>query len=172
LQEGADQAVEQTRASASSLSGDTRHYTVRFVSALPIRMAIARWAILNGRITADQARAMLRQDPYDGSVVVSLSASNDQDWTELNRFSTEGLKEENFLELKVSKSRIFAHRYVPPVESGIGEALFYFTRTDKGAILITSAEKEVSFHCRLSNRTQFRRSFSLKQMFYDGELAI
>jgi hypothetical protein len=172
MEEGADQAVAQTAASASSLSRGTRRYTVRFVSALPIRMAIARWAILNGRITAEQARVMLNQDPYNGNIVVSLSASNDQDWSELNSFTTDSLAEETYLLLEKSKKRLFANRYVPPNQSGIGEALFYFPRFGDGTVSITPAEKEVSFICRLSDRTQFHREFRLKKMVYNGELAI
>jgi len=114
----------------------------------------------------------LNQDPYNGSVVVSLSASNDLDWEELNRFSTQELNEENYVVLKKSKRKIHAERYVPPVESGIGEALFYFSRAAGRTNLITPAEEEVSFNCRLSNRTQFRRDFKLKHMIVNGELAI
>jgi hypothetical protein len=165
---GAEEAVAKTAASASALSSGPRFYTVRFVSARPVREAIARWAILNGRILPSQAQAMLTQDPYNGSIVVSMSASNDEDWLELNSFSTEALEEANYLLLKKSKRKIFAERYVPPVESGIGEALFYFSRADG----ITPAEKGVAFNCRLSGRTQFRTEFKLKKMVIDGELAI
>lgn len=172
LETRADDAVAQAAGAASELSNDSRLYTVRFVSAQPVRMAIARWAILNGRITAEQAETMLKQDSYDGSIVVSLSASNDEDWAELNDFSTQSLKEENYLLLKKSKRKIFAERYIPPVESGIGEALFYFSRANDGKTLITPSEKEVSFNCRLSNRTQLRREFKLKDMIFNGELAI
>lgn len=172
MQEGADQAIAQTAASASALSAGPRFYTVRFVSAQPVRMAIARWAILNGRISDDEAQNMLELDPYNGRIVVAVSASNEEDWTELNSFSTETWEGENFLLLKKSKRKIYPERYVPPVESGIGEALFYFPRSADGSILITPGEKQITFNCRLSNRTQFRREFVLKKMMIDGDLAI
>jgi len=172
MEAGAEEAVARTAASASALSTGPRFYTVRFVSARPVRKAIARWAVLNGRILPSQAQAMLTQDPYNGSIVVSVSASNDEDWSELNDFSTQSLEEANYLLLKESKRKIFSERYVPPEESGIGEALFYFARADGGVSLITSVEKEVAFSCRLSSRTQFRTEFKLKKMMINGELAI
>jgi hypothetical protein len=64
---------------------------------------------------------MLNRDPYNGRIVVSMSASNDQDWSDLNSCSSQALKKENYLELEKSRKKIFVERYVPPVESGIGE---------------------------------------------------
>ncbi len=172
MQEGAEQAVEQTAASASALKNASRLYTVRFVSAEPVRKAIARWAILNGRITVEQAQAVLNQNPYGGCVVISISASSDPDWSELNNFSIQDLGQDNYLLLKESRRRIYAERYVPPSESNIGEALFYFSRAAQGKDLIILTEKEVSFCCRVSDRTQFRKDFNLKKMMIGGKLAI
>ena len=171
-QDNADEAIAKTAASAAALSNRPRLYLVRFVSATPVRMAIGRWAVLSGKLTAEQAQTMLNQDPYDGQVVVSVSASNDRDWDELNRFSTQTLKEDNYLLLKKSKRKIHAERYVRPIESGLGEALFYFSRTDGGTTLITPAQKEVSFNCRLSKRTKIRGRFKLEDMIVDGQLLI
>jgi len=152
--------------------GTQRRYYIRFHSAAPIRMAMARNAVLEGRADEEQAQQFVDIHPSPGYVVVGLSVATGQARAELTRLTTEILKQRAYLQLKGSGRRIYMERYENPNEIGGGEAYLYFPRTQNGTDQISLEEKEVRFNCELDPDTWINLPFSLKKMVFNGELEI
>lgn len=157
---------------SSGMSGAQRRYYIRFHSALPIRMAMARNAVLEGQATAEQAQKFVDEHPAPDYVVIGLSVATGQSRSELTRLTTELLKQGTYLQLKGSGKRIYLERYENPNEIGGGEAYLYFPRMENGQDLLKLQEKEVRLNCELDADTKINMPFSLKKMVYEGELEI
>ena len=56
--------------------------------------------------------------------------------------------------------------------AAIQEAFFVFPGFDSGEPIITLAEKEVRFVCRLDSHTKIEKKFKLKNMLFKGHLEI
>ncbi len=100
-------------------------YFVIFLSARPVQMALARWAVLSDSLGSEEARELVRENPYPDQVVLSVSLPPGWNLDELNSLSTDVLQETTFLELKKSKTKVSLTRYVAPSESGNPEGLFF-----------------------------------------------
>ncbi len=150
----------------------SRQYYVRFQSAKPIRMAIARLSMINGNPDPEAVKRFIETPLADGDIVVMLSLSPGQDRTELDNNTTDLLKNETYLITKQSKKRIRLKRYLTPQEAGGLEAVFIFPRQENGKDLVMVAEKEVRFVTELSRETKINRKFKLKDMVFQGKLEI
>ena len=84
----------------------TRQYFVRFQSAVPVRMALARRAVLEGRLSQQKADELVETHPAPGYVVAVLQVPPGQDRSELNLVSTKSLRNRVYLRLKKSKRRV------------------------------------------------------------------
>ncbi|MFQ5741875.1 MAG: hypothetical protein ACE5JX_23005, partial [Acidobacteriota bacterium] len=161
--------------SSEARNGETqtsREYKVRFQSAAPIRMALARLSLLKGSVSQEDAQQFVQNAPGQGEIVVMLALGYGQDRSELDNVTTELLKNETYLILKKSKKRIYLKRYLTPAEAGGIEAIFLFPRQEDGHDLITLEEKEVRFISRLNPQTRINRKFKLKDMVFNGKLEI
>lgn len=150
----------------------SRMYMVRFQSAAPIRMALARLGLLRGGVSLEQAQQFVDNPPGTGEIVVMLSVAPGQERTELDRGTTELLKNETYLVLKKSKKRIQLQQYLTPSEAGGVEAVFIFPRQENGQELISLEEEEVRFICEFSSQTKLNRKFKLKDMVFQGKLEL
>ncbi|MBI3940662.1 MAG: hypothetical protein HY315_07485 [Acidobacteria bacterium] len=159
--------------SAGSVIGETqrphRRYYVRLQSAAPVRMALARLAILRGRVTAEQSRHFVEAGPNDGLIVVAVESPEGQDRAELERLTTEPLKAATYLLLKKSKEKIYLERYLTPAEAEGNDALFLFPRVREGKPLVSAAEEEIRFMSKLSPKTELTARFALKNMGFKGK---
>lgn len=147
-------------------------FFVRFRTAAPVRMALARLAVLSGKMSFDKAAEYLGQTEFPGKVVVVVEAETQDGANLLSRANPDALRENVFLLLKRSKSRIELQQYVSPLQHGGGEAFFIFPRTQGGSSLITLEEKEVTFICRLNPDTKIERKYRLDKMVFGGVLEI
>ncbi len=149
----------------------TRQYLLRFQSARPIRMAVARLQMLGGGWDEQQAQAYIEADQAS-NIILAISVPRRQDRSELDLATTRDLQETTFLILKKSKKRIPLERYIPPVESGDIWGYFLFPRQENGQDLVTLKESEVRFESRLNKNTRLKRKFRLKKMVVGGKLEI
>jgi len=150
----------------------TRQYFIRLQSAIPIRMALARRALLEGRINQEQADLYVSIHPAPGYKVTATLVPRTQDRAELNLASLEFLRRRAYLFLKSSKKRVYVERYDSPSELGGWEAYLYFPRFQAGEDLFQLDEQEFTFICELSAETRLSRRFELKKMVFEGKLEI
>jgi len=167
-----DAAVRGVREELSVPPIVTRQYFIRFQSATPVRMALAQRAVLEGRITPEQAADYVEMHPAPGYVVAAILVPRNQDRAELNLVSTEYLRSRAYLRLKSSKKQIYLEKYRSPSEMGGWEAYLYFPRFSSGEDLFQLEEEEVTFVCELNSETRLSRRFSLENMVFRGELEI
>lgn len=145
-------------------------YTIRFITAAPIRMAQARYLLLNGQISHEQALEYLENSGFGDRIVVAVG-NLDEDLREFEE-PEESLREKVCLILKESKRRLDFEQYLSPSQAGKLEAYFVFPGIVGGKPIVTLAEKEVRFVCRLSSQTKIEKSFKLKNMLYKEELEL
>ena len=147
-----------------------RAFFIRLHSAEVVRMALGRLAVLNGKVSAEDAEHFVKTKPYEGKIVVAVSADSPQGHKELSNASTEFLKGDTYLYLKESKSRIKLERYVGPSEAGGIDGFFVFPREKEGQEML--AEKEVRFRSKLNDDTELKAKFKLKKLVVNGELQL
>lgn len=151
--------------------GELHRYQIRFQS-VPVRMAQARLAVLKRRVTAEEAQQYVETVTFGDSIVVAVSATAVQDRAELDRLTTERLKDSTYLLLRKSKAKIPLDRYLTPSVAGGSDAIFLFPRTKEGKESVTVADEEVRFVSRLNSRSELNTRFSLKNMLVNGKLEI
>lgn len=149
-----------------------RLFNIRFQSAKPVRMALARLSLLYRRRDHRQATELIRKPPFgDQFIVVAVSGSQGENHRRvLDQANLRQLGTHTHLALKGSGRRIELKRYVPPREVGGREAFFLFPRTREGKEQVTLKEKEIRFVSQLGWRTRLDRKFKLKDMVFDGIL--
>ena len=149
-----------------------RLFNIRFQSAKPVRMALARLSLLYRRRDHRQAAELVQRRPFgDQYIVVAVSGSQGENHRRgLDQANLRQLGTHTYLALKASGRRIELERYVPPREAGGREAFFLFPRTREGKDQVTPKEKEIRFVSQLGWRTRLDRKFKLKNMVFDGIL--
>ena len=149
-------------------------FNIRFESAKPVRMALARLSLLYRRRDHRQAKELVQRRPFgDQYIVVAVSgAQGENHRRELDQTSLRQLGNHTHLALKASGRRIELERYVPPREAGGAAGFFLFSRTRDGKDQVTLKEKEVRFVSQLGWRTRLDRKFKLKDMVFDGILEL
>ena len=148
-------------------------FSIGFLSALPVRQAVARLAMLQGNIDKEQAVAFAHQDQFDEHIVVSVSAASAGiDLRAFLQTSSAELQDSSYLLLQRSKEKIYLQEYISPAESANGQPLFVFPRRRAGQDLIQLEQKEVRFFAPISGDLKLERSFRLKDMVYQGKLEL
>ena len=162
------------REQESSPLNSRRWYNIRFQSAKPVRMALARIALLYRRRDHRQAGELVRRRPFgEDYIVVAVSgAKGETDLPELNRANLHLLQAHTALVLKRSNRRIKLERYVSPREARSSEAFFLFPKMKDGKDQITLKEQEIRFVCQLSLESRLDRKFKLKNMVFRGILEL
>lgn len=172
-------------------------FHLHFLTAKPIRMAVARQAVLAGQgqlESADLRRFVEQSDSEHLLLAMTISAipegasSARGYWTSLMKLSTPALASTTFLATKTGK-RVYLERYDPPGKDGLG-AKFYFPRTmEDGKPFVTVEDREIRFETTISliesgtfsatpGETENERieriwmQFDLRKMVFDGKLEI
>jgi hypothetical protein len=132
-------------------------FRIRWLSARPIRQAIARYTELEGGKISDQMR-FFAEGPSDKRTVIAVSFdSNDQRFSgkamqAFNSANTGVLKNTTYLERKDGK-RVFLQEYVPPQQNRLGMALFIFPRLADEQPLLNQNSGGIRFHSEYENKT-------------------
>jgi hypothetical protein len=153
-------------------------YRARFLSAKPVRGAIAKILMLKKGETADESLAtqleeFVNRDFGDYVVVaVTAEAANQKLVGPMMQFLTnvtaDALKENVYLERKDGKKLMLAD-YRPPGPDGLG-AKFVFTRTVEGQPFLTAESDNVRFFAQFNEKTKLNVRYKVSDMMYDGKL--
>ena len=155
------------------------NFRVRFLSAKPIRQALARIIELKAKGgVKDDVAEQLKQfasGEFLEIIVVAVSVDSQdtgsnvqQAFGLLNQGSTAKFKNNTFLEIKGGK-RIFLQEYQPPRPDGFG-ARFIFQRLVDDKPFITPESEEIHFFSELSSTYRLDRRYKTKDMMYEGKL--
>ena len=150
----------------------SRKYFVRFLSAVPIRMALARRANLQGSASVKQVEQFVQKRPFDGRIVVNVLVDPPAFKQQFEATDTETLKDSTYLLLKKSKRKIYLEEFLPPSKSNGFGAIFLFPRTENDQELVKKDQKDVLFRSKVDPRTELDVKFKLKDMVFQGELEI
>lgn len=156
-------------------------YRIRFLSAKPIRAAVAQFVATAQTDKEKQQRIIEMMNPFvdrdfagQGIIVVTVDVeSNDQRFgqpprQELASAVAETLKNTTYLERKDGK-RIFLADYRAPGSDGLG-AKFVFPRMLDGQPFLDENSGEVRFVAETGKRIRLNMRFKVKDMMYNGHL--
>jgi hypothetical protein len=156
----------------------TINYRIRFLSARPVREALA--AIIlhqQASASADQVRRQMQQfvDRNFGDyivVAVSYDASDQRlsgkAFQDFNTAMADTLKNNTYLERSDGK-RVFLMDYRAPVDDGIG-ARFVFPRIVDGRAFLNSESRDVRFYSEVGANVKLNLRFKVADMVYHGKL--
>jgi hypothetical protein len=155
-------------------------YFVRFFSARPIRMALARSIMLStpniDAPTLERLKQFAELKAADSIIVTVWFTSNDKSASGklMQAFlsgETSALQNEVYLERSSDGKRLPLHVYVKPGQDGFG-ARFIFLRTLDGQPFLTPESGEVRFHAELGSDKEYKidRRFKVADMMYEGAL--
>lgn len=150
------------------------NFRIRFLSAKPIRQAIARQISLKNPQMEEQMKGFAEQTS-DQYIVVAV----DYDATDrrilgpaMQAFTSANvgiLKNNTYLEIKDGK-RIFLDKYMPPSSDGLG-AKFVFPRQVEGKPFVTPDSGYLRFYTEIPNTSvKLNMRFKIQDMTYDGKL--
>ena len=160
-------------------------YQIRFLSARPIREALAAMIMLqqSDATSEDQKkrkellRAQMQEfvdrDFRDFIAITISFEANDGRLTgkafeDFGSASAGTLKNSTYLELSDGQ-RIFLIDYRPPIADGLG-ARFIFPRVLNGRPLLDARTRELRFYSEVGPNTKLNRRFKVSDMVYKGKL--
>jgi len=149
------------------------NYHIRFLSAKPIRQAVARLMEAKNPQLAGNLRAFVERG-FDEVVVVAVTFdSKDGRFSgramqAFNSANTGLLKNNTYLETKGGK-RIFLENYQAPIKDDLG-AKFVFKRLVDGEPFIRPDSGEVRFYSEIPPGIKLNMRFKIADMMYDGKL--
>jgi len=135
-------------------------FHIRFLTAKPIRMAVARQMMLERKGEVDTSllsRFVEQGDPKYLVLAVALSAkpkgtsAASNFWTALMNLKTSDLKSNTFLNTKSGK-RVYLSSYIPPQGNGLGARFLFSRRLPDGKPLVTTDDEEIRFETVITSR--------------------
>ncbi len=175
--------------------GQSVSYHVRFLTAKPVRMAIARQALIDGTDKANEASLAKFVDNTDvEDIVVAVAVKADYRFPQfrnlLIELRTPDLINNTYLETDKGSIQ-YLKRYDPPGDDGIGAKFTFARRLPDGRPLVTSKERKIRFETGLSldqrqsvrnppsdfyggpdNSNRISIQFDLRKMVFNGRLEI
>src|ERR1700752_3673898 len=151
------------------------NYHVRFLSAKPIRQALARMIEIqdkDNKGVREQLGPFVERD-FSDYIVVSIvfdATDNRAAGPVLQAFgsaTTGTLKNQSYLERSDGK-RLFIMDYKPPINDGLG-AKFVFPRQVDGQPFLTDSG-DVRFFAQLNSKITLSTKYKLHDMMYEGKL--
>ena len=162
------------RGGATNQATSVKYY-VRFLSAKPIRQAIARLIELKqpgSNVSASMKEFVERRFDRWIAVTVTLESRDQRFLSQavqsFNSATAEVLRNNTYLERK-DGTRLFLHTYQAPSQDGLG-AKFIFVRTVNERPFLDNESGEVRFVSELSKEIRLDRRFKVGEMIYDGKL--
>jgi hypothetical protein len=149
-------------------------YHIRWLTARPIRQAIARQAELQQGVMTDGLRKFVEGDSDRRAVVAVTFEATDQRFggkvmQAFNSAVTSTLKNNTYLERKDGR-RVFLQDYVPPQGNVLGAAMFVFPRRVGERPLLDEESGEVRFVSEFSPALKLNMKFKVSDMIYFGRL--
>lgn len=151
------------------------NYRVRFLTAKPVREALARLMLLSqenpSKESLEQLQAFIDRDFGDYVIIavdIKRKGFNDLVQNTFKEATLDLLKENTYLERKDGKRVSLIDYRVPAKEDGIG-VNFVFPRTVDGKPLLSAENANVRFVCEF-NKLKINRSFKISEMMYDGKI--
>jgi hypothetical protein len=149
-------------------------FRIRWLSAKPIRQALARQIALKDGKWNDQLRAFAEGSPENRAVIAVWFESNDQRFSgrmmqAFNAGTTAVLKNNTYLERKDGQ-RIFLQEYVSPQQNSLSGALFIFPRTVNNQPLLTLESGDVRFVSEFNKDLKLNMKYKVAEMLYEGVL--
>ena len=152
------------------------NYYIRFLSAKPVRQALARLAELdtasNNPKQVQNAREYINQK-FDQIIVLAVSCESRDGrfygpaFQAFNSAITNTLKNNTYLGVKGGK-RIWLQEYNPPAQSGVG-AIFIFPRTIDGVPVVDPNGGDLRFYSEFPNQAiTLNMRFKIKDMMFEG----
>lgn len=170
------QAINNSRADRGATNQAVSvNYHIRFLSAKPIRQAVARMIELrekNNERVVEQMLPFVERD-FSSFIVVAVTVdSNDSRFSgpAMQAFASSAagiLKNKTYLERKDGK-RLFLIDYKPPINDGLG-AKFIFPRVVDGQPFLSEGGT-VRFFAQVNDTIKLTTTFKLADMFYNGKL--
>ncbi len=166
--------LRDERGGATNQATSVKYY-IRFLSAKPIRQAVARLIELkqpDANVAASMKEFVERR--FDRWIAVTVTfESRDQRYLSeatqiFNSAVAEVLKNNTYLERK-DGTRLFLHTYQAPSLDGLG-AKFIFVRQVNGQPFLHNGSGEVRFVSEVSKNIRLDRRFKVADMIYDGRL--
>ncbi len=162
------------RATQGALNQATNlNYRVRFLTAKPIRQALARRAQLLNPQLAEQLAAFAEQKT-DQYIVVTVDVdSSDRRFSGpamqvFKSLNTGNLQNVTYLEVKSGK-RVFLKEYIPPTNDGMG-AKYVFPRQVEGKPFVDRESGYLRFYTEMSKDFKIQMRFNVSKMVYGEEL--
>ena len=170
------ESLESGRGAEGALNQSTSvKFPIRWLSARPVRQAMAREVALRGDGQLTPALKAFVDSPSDKRTVISVTfETGDQRFgakvmQAFNSAVTSTLKNSTYLERKDGE-RIFLAEYVPPQHNTLGAAMFVFPRTYREGPLLTPGGGEVRFVSEFSKSLKLDMKFKVSEMIYEGKL--
>ena len=149
------------------------NYRIRFLSAKPVRQALAKAIAAKQPELADSLKTFVDRDFSEHIVVAVTFDATDQRFSGpamqvFNSVNTGLIKNNTYLEVKGGR-RLFLQQYQPPTKDGLG-AKFVFPRIFEEKVFITPESGDLRFYSELSNNLKLNMRFKVSDMMYEGKL--
>ena len=151
-------------------------YHIRFLSAKPIRQAVARTVEAQQKSPDPRLTQQLQEfvdRSFDEWIVVTVvTESKDQRFSGaamqiFNSLNTGVLKNNTYLE--AHGKRTFLEEYRAPTNDGLG-AKFVFKREENGEPTVPADSSDMHFYSEVSKNIKLNMRFKVAAMMYDGKL--
>jgi len=145
---------------ATSASPNTAFY-IRWYSSRVVRKALARVAVINGKISEAEGTKLLAEPVTDYEIIVF-----GPDMTPFESLTEDQLKSETSLEGKQSKQKVApaSVRLNKGPDGRINSVVFFFPKkTDSGADVASAQEKGLAFVCKMKG-LNLHNAFDTRKM--------
>lgn len=173
----ANRQLDRTGESGQSKPSNLVKYRIRFLTAKPIREALARMVALSQENPTEgltqQLQGFVDRDFGDYIVVTISAEASDKRLAgaivqAFGGATAENLKSNVYLERKDGK-RLWLMDYRAPTNDGMG-AKFVFQRMVDGAPFLIAENENVRFFAEVSKTIKLNMKYKLSDMMYEGKL--
>lgn len=156
-----DRSMDTTASSGGTSTSPRASFIIRWYSSRVIREALARGAVLSGRISEAEGAKLLAEPVTDYEIIVF-----GQDMTPFQNLTEDQLKSASYLEGKQSRQRVapVSVRMNKSPNGRTNSLAFLFPRkTSSGAAVASEEEKGLEFGCKLKG-LDLHNTFETRKM--------
>jgi hypothetical protein len=175
---GSQQSVNNSRADRGAVNAEVYvKYRISFLSARPVRQALAKVILSSEKAPNDQLASQLQafvERDFSPYVVVAVTVkSNDQRWSgpvlqAISSATTDSLRNNAYLERQDGK-RLFLTQYIAPISDGLG-AKFIFPRLVEGEPFLKAGSGNVRFFAQFNDSFKLNMVYKVSDMIFDQKL--